>query len=91
MCEALMEIMKDDIDKKVEEGRAEGEAKGRAEGRAEGEAKGRTEGEAQGRIAESVVIYRDEMNLDDSSIITKIRDKFGLSQETAEAYVLAER
>ena len=79
MCEALMEIMKDDIDKKVEEGRAEGEAKGR------------TEGEAQGRIAESVVIYRDEMNLDDSSIITKIRDKFGLSQETAEAYVLAER
>ena len=87
MCEALMEIMKDDIDKKVEEGRAEGEAKGRAEG----EAKGRTEGEAQGRIAESVVIYRDEMNLDDSTIISRIRDKFGLSQEIAEGYVLAER
>ena len=79
MCEALMEIMKDDIDKKVEQGRAEGEAKGR------------TEGEAQGRIAESVVIYRDEMNLDDSTIISRIRDKFGLSQEIAEAYVLAER
>ena len=99
MCEALMEIMKDDIDKKVEQGRAEGEAKGRAEGRAEGEAKGRaegeakgrTEGEAQGRIAESVVIYRDEMNLDDSTIISRIRDKFGLSQEIAEGYVLAER
>ena len=79
MCEALMEIMKDDIDKKVEQGRAEGEAKGR------------TEGEAQGRIAESVVIYRDEMNLDDSTIISRIRDKFGLSQEIAEGYVLAER
>ena len=79
MCEALMEIMKDDIDKKVEKGRAEGEARGEAKG------------EAKGRIAESVVIYRDEMNLDDSSIITKLRDKFGLSQETAEEYVLAER
>ena len=75
MCEALMEIMKDDIDKKVEKGRAEGEAKGKAEG----------------RIAESVVIYRDEMNLDDNSIISRLRDKFDLSQEMAEKYVLAER
>ena len=83
MCEALMEIMKDDIDKKVEKGRAEGEAKGRAEGEAKGK--------AEGRIAESVVIYRDEMNLDDNSIISRLRDKFDLSQEMAEKYVLAER
>ena len=67
MCEALMEIMKKDIDKKV------------------------AEGEAEGRIAESVVIYRDEMNMDDSSIISRIRDKFDLSQEIAEKYVLAEK
>ena len=91
MCEVLMEIMKDDIDKKVAEGRAEGRAEGEAKGRAEGEAKGRAEGEANGRIAESVVIYREEMKMDDSSIISRIRDKFGLSQEIAEEYVLAER
>ena len=41
------------------------------------------------RVREAVVIYRDEMNLDDSSIITKIRNKFGLTQEAAEQYVLA--
>ena len=73
MCEVLMEIMKKDIDKKVAEGVMKGEAKGRMEG----------------RIKESVVIYRDEMNLDNSSIIAKIRNKFGLSQEAAEQYVLA--
>ena len=73
MCEVLMEIMKKDIDKKVAEGVMKGEAKGRMEG----------------RIKESVVIYRDEMNLDNSSIISKIRNKFGLSQEAAEQYVLA--
>ena len=91
MCEALMEIMKDDIDKKVEKGRAEGEAKGRAEGEAKGRAEGEAKGKAEGRIAESVVIYRDEMNLDDNSIISRLRDKFDLSQEMAEKYVLAER
>ena len=81
MCEVLMEIMKKDIDKKV----AEGVLKGEAIGLRKGEAKGLMEG----RIKESVVIYRDEMNLDNSSIISKIRNKFGLSQEAAEQYVLA--
>ena len=42
----------------------------------------------EGRITESVSIYRDEMNLDNDSVIAKIKDKFGLSQEAAEQYVL---
>ena len=77
MWEVLMEIMKNDIDKKV------------AEGLMKGEAIGLMKGLMEGRIKESVVIYRDEMNLDDSSIISKIRNKFGLTQEAAEQYVLA--
>ena len=52
-------------------------------------AEGLMKGLMEGRIKESVVIYRDEMNLDNSSIIAKIRNKFGLSQEAAEQYVLA--
>ena len=79
MCEALMEIMKKDIDKKV----AEGEAKARAEGRAEGEAKG--------RIEESVQIYREELKMDDTAIITKIQEKFNLAPQIAKGYVLAEK
>ena len=58
MCEALRELMKDEIEKDVnaakkiaikegrEQGIAEGRAKGIAEGRAQGIAEGRTEGEA---------------------------------------------
>ena len=58
MCEALRELMKDEIEKDVnaakkiaikegrEQGIAEGRAKGIAEGRAKGIAEGRTEGEA---------------------------------------------
>ena len=58
MCEALRDLMKDEIEKDVnaakkiaikegrEQGIAEGRAKGIAEGRAQGIAEGRTEGEA---------------------------------------------
>ena len=52
---------------------------------------GRAEGEAQGRIAESVRIYREEMNLDNSTIISRIKDRFDLPQQVAEEYVLAEK
>ena len=54
MCEALRELMKDDIEKDVnaakeiaiKEGKELGIAQGRAEGRAEGRVEGRAEGEA---------------------------------------------
>ena len=60
-------------------------------GRKEGREKGREEGREEGRIAESIDIYRDEMNLDNDSIIAKITDKFNLSPQDAEKYVLAEK
>ncbi len=75
MCEALMEIMKKDIDKKV----------------AEGVAKGWAEGEAKGRIEESVQIYRGELKKENKAIITKIQEKFNLAPQIAESYVLAEK
>ena len=48
MCEALMEIMKEDIDEKVNEGRIEGRNEGRIEGRNEGRIEGRIEGRSEG-------------------------------------------
>ena len=43
MCDALRELMKDDL----EDARKKGEAIGKAEGKAEGEAKGKVMGEAK--------------------------------------------
>jgi predicted transposase YdaD len=43
MCEALRELMKDEIAQDLARGRAEGEAKGRAEGEATGKVKGKAE------------------------------------------------
>lgn len=80
MCEALRELMKDEIEKDVnaakkiaikegrEQGIAEGRAKGIAEGRAEGIAEGRAKGIAEGRT-------EGEAN------IIRIMNKNGLSPE----------
>ena len=51
MYDQLMELFKDDIDKKCAEARAEGEARGKAIGQAEGEAIGQAKGESIGREA----------------------------------------
>lgn len=63
----------------------------RQEGREEGRKEGRQEGREEGRILESVQIYRDEMKLDNNTIIARIKEKFGLSQQAAERHVLAEK
>ncbi len=89
MCEVLMEIMKKDIDKKVADARIEGFIKGFTESFTKSFTESFMESFMDNRVREAVVIYRDEMNLDDSSIISKIRNKFGLTQEAAEQYVLA--
>ena len=47
------------------------------------------EGRAEGRIFESVDIYRNELNMDNDSIIAAIRKKFNLSLEKAKEYVLS--
>ena len=44
--------------------------------------------EEKGRILEAVVIYRDEMHMSDESITKAIMNKFSLSLEDAEAYVM---
>ena len=44
--------------------------------------------EEKGRILEAVVIYRDEMHMSDESITRAIMNKFSLSLEDAEAYVM---
>ena len=43
------------------------------------------------RIEESVHIYRDEMNMDSNSIIARLQEKFNLSPQTAEKYVLVDK
>ena len=58
-----------------------------ARGRAEGEARGRTEGEASGRILGTVETCRD-LGFSNADIIKRLMEKFGLSQNEAEAYVL---
>jgi flagellar biosynthesis/type III secretory pathway protein FliH len=54
----------------------------------EGREEGRKEGREEGRILEAVVIYRDEMHMSDESITKAIMNKFSLSLEDAEAYVM---
>jgi len=58
-----------------------------ARGRAEGEARGRAEGEARGRILGTVETCRD-LGFSNADIIKRLIEKFGLSQNEAEAYVL---
>ena len=43
------------------------------------------------RIEESVHIYRDELRMDNSSIITRLQEKFNLSPQVAERYVLTDK
>ena len=50
--------------------------------------KAEEEGREEGRILEAVVIYRDEMHMSDELITEAIMNKFSLSLEDAEAYVM---
>ena len=61
-------------------------AKGRAEGRVEGRAEGRAEGEETG-IKAMVQVFRNEMKLDDQTILNRIMKIFTLSEKTARKYV----
>ena len=78
-----IKTMSNVLDFREARGRAEGEARGRAEG----EARGRAEGEARGRILGTVETCRD-LGFSNADIIKRLIEKFGLSQNEAEAYVL---
>ena len=82
MCQALRELMKDEIQKDVEAGILKGRAEGIATGRAEGIAKGRAEG-----IQALVDVYRKDLGLDDQTIIGKLADRFHLTGEQAKEFV----
>lgn len=47
------------------------------------------EGLEEGRILERIDMYRNEMNMDDASIIAAIQKKFNLTNEEARNYVLS--
>lgn len=49
---------------------------------------GDNKGLEQGRIMEAVSIYRDEMEMDDNSIIKKIMKRFTLQEQDARKYVI---
>ena len=49
---------------------------------------GENKGLEQGRIMEAVSIYRDEMEMDDNSIIKKIMKRFTLQEQDARKYVI---
>ena len=51
------------------------------------EARGRAEGEARGRILGTIETCRD-LGFSNADIIKRLMEKFGLSQNEAEAYVL---
>ena len=78
-----IKTMSNVLDFREARGRAEGEARGRAEG----EARGRAEGEARGRILGTIETCRD-LGFSNADIIKRLMEKFGLSQNEAEAYVL---
>lgn len=68
MCQALRELMKDELD--------------------QAERQGRQKGRLEGAISGAVAIYRDELGLDNQSIISRIASRFNLSDEQARAYVI---
>ena len=53
-----------------------------------GRKEGREEGLAQGEILASVRIYRNEMSLDNKTIIGKLMANYHLTKKVAESYVL---
>ena len=64
MCQALRELMKDELDQAERQGRREG------------------------AISGAVAIYRDEMGMDDQTIISRTISRFNLSLEQARNYVV---
>ena len=64
MCQALRELMKDELDQAERHGRREG------------------------TISGAVTIYRDEMGMDDQTIISRIISRFHLTPDQARNYVL---
>ena len=73
----------------IEKGMAQGMEKGLAQGMAQGMEKGLEKGMEQGKVYGAISVYR-EMGLSNEEISKKIREKFYLTKEKAESYLMAE-
>lgn len=85
MCEALEELMKDELAECRRRGLEEGRQKGLLEGRQKGLLEGRLEGLQQGLLA----FIHDNLNegKDDSCIIEKLKQHFSLTEIQAREYL----
>lgn len=93
MCDALMELMKDELAEQLEEGRrsglAEGWQSGLAEGRQSGLAEGRQSGLAEGRqsgLAEGIralVSTCHNLGVSKETAVTQLMNGFSMNRETA--------
>ena len=86
MCEALRELMKDEIEEELDKARTVGRAEGIAAGRAEGIAAGRAEGIAAGR-AEGIAAGRTEGRAEGEANIIRIMYDNGNSFEQIATYI----
>ena len=83
MCQALRELMKDEIQKDIDQAIADATAKVTAEVTAEV-----TAGVTAKGIRTLVDAYREDMGLDDQTIIEKISARYDLTHDQAKAFVL---
>ena len=74
-------VMREDLEESWNAGMAEGIRLGIEEGE--------ERGEKRGAIRSAVRIYRDEMGLDNGTIMNKIAKQYDLTRETAAQYVYA--
>ena len=89
--EYLTLLMRDqeNIEKGIAQGIAQGLAQGLEQGKAQGLKQGKAQGLEQGKVYGAVSVYRD-MGLSDEEILKRIQEKYHLTKETAESYLLAE-
>ncbi len=89
MCEALEELMKDELAEYRRRGLEEGRQKGLLEGRQKGLLEGRLEGLQQGLQQGLLAFIHDNLNegKDDSCIIEKLKQHFSLTEIQAREYL----
>jgi predicted transposase YdaD len=82
MCEAFQELFKDEINRKVEDGRLEGRQQGRLEGRQQGRLEGRQLGKQDAMIS-SIKNLMASMKF----TVEQAMDALGIPQEEQSFYI----
>lgn len=86
MCEALLELWKDDIDAAKDEARIQGRLEGIQEGRQEGIQEGRLEGRLEGKLEGTISVFQS-LGLSKEQAIIFITEKLGYNTEDSKQYV----